>query len=1390
MAVQPRLPWKRFWASRDAHFHVDSGAFLSDPDAPYSRLLDDAVQTLTEIRDLRCLILLGEPGIGKSDAVVSAQTTIAASVANEDRALLVDLRQFGSEDRLYERLTGSSEIAAWRSGKGVLELFLDGFDECLLRVDTLALLLPEAIRELPIDRLRLRVVCRTGSWPTSLEGTLAGLFGAGSVGVYELLPLRRRDVEMAAAAAGADVAAFLEDVLKRDVVALAARPLTLRMLLGLFVRDGHLPTSREEAYLKGCRVLVAENADSRFSARTAGVLDADARLSIAASIAAAMLFSAREAVSVQSENENPSDEVLLLHELRGEFEARGANRDMALREVLGSGLFSSRGPDLFGWAHHSYAEFLAAHCLRVARVDHQQVRTLITGAADPEMRVVPQLTGTAAWCATMIPGLLDDLVKRDPATLLRGDLALAPGSVRAALVEELLLAVREGRVVGSEWSMSDHLYKLRHSELAAQIRPALQENADPSVSALALRIAEECGVSEVQLELLDLAHNAKAPVDLRASAVRALGRIGDAPTRSRLSPLISTAVNEDPDDQLRGSVLQVLWPQDLSADTAFETILPPRNPDLFGQYKHFLRTEFVRALREEDLALALDWTLTRPTGSSTLRDVDDQIVLRCLANDSGEISAGRLAEVLLARLKRDHEVVHHSQVGSLRRVLRQNRSRRLAVSAAVVARASERTSLWRLVRDTELLERSDLAWVLEQLSAADSGSVACTNLILLTRVLCDERDCDAIDLLLSKCSEDAILGERLRETAVAIDLDSELARGSRAALAQERQWELELESQRTNRKTPTSDELADDIERCLTRCESGESEAFWRLAYSLRRDDKGHLYNELSPRLFETPGWNASSIPIRSRIVDAASKYVVAAKQAGIDWIAARTLHRPSFAVLDALHLIAHERYELVAELPESVWREWASVIVAHPGHDMRDDEVARMLMRKAYEAAPGECVTSLVALIEQEVSQHNQVFCLERVLHVWDARLSSCVLERAKAQVGRPTAILSLLGPAMEHGDEEATEWCRSRVVMGDQDIESWVVFAALLVRWGGRADWDSAWELAKGMEERGTAFLKVLSALGANELLARMPETSLGDLYVVAASWSVGQDLWRGPTAADAGVVRMREAAINALKVRGTFTAVAELERLAASDSRPEQFKYLIAEARSTARAQSWLPVPPAQLFRLLRANGSRLVRSGSELRRVLIESIQRLGQKLHDETPAVVDLWNQLPGGTAWRPKDEQSLSDYIARHLRSDLGDRGVVVNREVEVRRGVGGSRGQRSDLHVSATTSGGTAGEDALVKVIVEVKGCWNADVEEAMKTQLYDRYLRENSCTDGIYLVGKFSSDHWDATDPRTGPSRRWSFEELRRLLELQARKLPRENGVIDAYTLDCALR
>jgi hypothetical protein len=65
----PTYNWKRFWCRRGDPVDLSDGGYLRDPDAIRFLNLDSNLVTSDALTNMPCLVLLGEPGIGKSTAL-------------------------------------------------------------------------------------------------------------------------------------------------------------------------------------------------------------------------------------------------------------------------------------------------------------------------------------------------------------------------------------------------------------------------------------------------------------------------------------------------------------------------------------------------------------------------------------------------------------------------------------------------------------------------------------------------------------------------------------------------------------------------------------------------------------------------------------------------------------------------------------------------------------------------------------------------------------------------------------------------------------------------------------------------------------------------------------------------------------------------------------------------------------------------------------------------------------------------------------------------------------------------------------------------------------------------------------------------------------------------
>ena len=1409
-------PWKRFWGKSGNAFLFGPNGYLYDPEGPYT--LNPDVLPLEEVIHRPCLALLGEPGIGKSSALEDERASIERAIsATGERLKWIDLKEYGDEGRLLRDLFEDSEFESWLSGDHKLHVFLDSLDECRIHVPTVVSLLSRKLREHEdqISRLQFRIACRTADWPRSLQEVCEKLWGKESVGVFELAPLIRRDVVVAAQAEGLDADAFTEAIAQRSAQPLASKPITLQMLMGIFKRDGRLPSTQKEVYEQGLAQLCRELSPSRKDSgeqRAIGDLSAQKRFVIASRVAATVVFGGKAAVFTGlGEWETSPEDVPVSELVEGQESAYNTAfviDERSVQEVLKTGLFNGRGSQRLGFAHQTYAEFLAARYAVARSLDLTQKLSLVTSSV--EGRVVPQLSETAAWMAGMDVEVFDALLERDPQVLHRSDVARLDAPSKSRYVATLLKMTEEAKANDFELGSRRLYSELRHPSLAAQLEPYIRDRGkNQVVRRVAIDIAESCRITSLQGALADVALDDSEDAHVRSLAVRALIRVGDPDVRARLKPLMWTTEAEDPDDEIRGRVLKCLWPDVISAEDLFKNLNRPRKGTWRGAYKAFYWFDVHTHLRVEDLPVALNWVKdnfdprSEPFGPHAL-------MLKILARAAHHLDAPEIFDAFvntLASTVLKEGSAYVLSGGSLDEgedlvaVLTEKGAKRKLVEAFVLS-VLGKDDLRKLYYNLPLVGVGDLPWLVGKALDAQAADEA-EKWVALTLLVFNVGEPGHADLIISAAPKSPVLREKFAGWLEPVDLNSPEAEKRRETRARRKQIHQQ-------RGTPLVDPTpAERVRQWLDMFEGGNFDAWWNLVLDMTLEPTStHYGDEYNADLTSLPGWKSASPETKRRILEAAKSYVAKRDAAPSEWLERDppVNHRPATAGYKALLLLRSQDSDFVGALPPSTWKRWAPIILGYPspGRQSDEEEPQLDLIRRAYEHAPEEVIETVSVLVNR--GGHGEPFELHKVLHCWDERLCDVLREKVKDPKLKPHVFRNLLRALMTRGCDDAVAYAQSLLSQTpppDSEKRARLHAAAvMLLLHTGDASWSFVWPVL----QRDAAFarevfedLATSFPISDTPLLApRLTEAQVADLYIWL-EWQYPQaddprnqkrDAFREITSRD-DVADFRDRLLRDLQERGTSAAIQAIDCISHELPHLDWLKWTRLEAETQRCRNDWEPLTPAQLRELVTRKGSRLVRSADELQEAVIESLRRLDQKLQGETPAAPQLWDQLEPNV-FKPKDENHLSDYIKLHLEEDLKRSGIIALREVEIRRRQGrgvGSPGERTDLHVMGTVEE-AGGAYRNVRIIVEVKGCWDGGLKKSMREQLVERYLKDNECRHGLYVVGWYVCDQWNAEDDRRKNTPSWTLDQARGFFDDQAASLSVDGLRIKSFVLNAALR
>ncbi len=144
--------------------------------------------SLESLAEVPCLVLLGEPGMGKSTALNELRELTLSTKAEGDAVLFFYLGAYQTDGLLVEELFKNAEVLDRVSGTHRLHLYLDGLDECLLQINTVASLLAGKLSQFYNDRLFVRITCRTAEWPPTLDNALKHLWVKRPTKLWKFFP--------------------------------------------------------------------------------------------------------------------------------------------------------------------------------------------------------------------------------------------------------------------------------------------------------------------------------------------------------------------------------------------------------------------------------------------------------------------------------------------------------------------------------------------------------------------------------------------------------------------------------------------------------------------------------------------------------------------------------------------------------------------------------------------------------------------------------------------------------------------------------------------------------------------------------------------------------------------------------------------------------------------------------------------------------------------------------------------------------------------------------------------------------------------------------------------------------------------------------------------------
>ena len=1211
--------WARFWYPYPSKIPLAYDGFLADSSQQPNYSGDSDLVTLEQLISSQVLILLGEPGLGKSQALKDAHSTVKAKVeANGHQTLFLDLAGCDNSYRLDKELFLHPTIAEWQKSDYHLYLFLDSFDECFLGIENLAHILPKELRkyEGQFDRLHLWITCRTAVWPSFLEKDLKSIWSKEQVKTYQLAPLRREDVRQAIEATDNVCAdSFLEEIQEKRLTSLAIKPITLKFLIAVYGNQGQKLLENQnlhELYLEGCKALCEEIKDKkRHRQRSISKLSEEQRIVVAARIAAMMMFSNRSSICTEEPCASFEKDVIFRDICEGYETAQGRRFEInkeVVWEVLNTGLFASKGTDYIGYAHRTYAEFLSAWYLSVHKVSKPDIMSLIVHPSETNNRIIPQLYETTSWIASMSDEIFHEVLWTDPDVLLRSDLLSTQDShTKELFVRNMLALCDKGNL---SYTYRYRAYRsLSYPGLSQQLSSYIADKkANIYARYLAMDVAEDCQLGAIHPLLAEVALDDDQPYVVRFRAARIVADSTFSSEKLKLKSLVFSTKEQDPEDDLRGYALKAIYPEHMTTQELLDCLSRPRrNGIIGGAYQDFIAKELPQRVPGSDLAIALRWLLKLPP----CRDLgypfsclSDRLLIRAWERLDDAIILQAFAKVAAQRLQQYSEVIGQSSIDiSFAQLLEEDTAKRRILLEATVREIGDIRQAYCISGCSGYSAlhplKEDFNWLVCQSSSAASEVERRIYAYIVVRRF-NQNNTSEIEAVLTNINKSPALKKEFSWGLGSIDLDSPEAEQKRKEYYEQQRWE---EAHKPVLSDPL---LKKKVLSCLERFEQGDIDEWCHLYQLLLMLPGSERYLERWDADITTfYGWKDADDDTRDRIVSAAKKYILKGNPQNSSWLGQGKVTHSAVGGYRALRLIAVKDRKFLADLRDTVWQNWTGTILGYPTADNDSDgDVRSYILEEAYTRASQELIRVLDVIIDGEnaCDTHIQKH-IEAAEQLWDKQIEAYlvgkIMDKRLTKDNFSYVLKSLLVHQVDSARSLAESYLSVPIPSSQISREKLMLSAKNLLLHTDDAAWSAVWTVIQHDTDIGKDILESVATHTAYDgrIDNKLTEADVADLYIFlyqnyqdqSDEHDIEKKGLNGPEArlimpVD-NIRTWRDWLPHRLQTRGTQEACLALRKImSVVPEKKEALQGRLPEAETLARSQSWEPPSPSEVLRLV--------------------------------------------------------------------------------------------------------------------------------------------------------------------------------------------------------------
>ncbi len=591
--------------------YVDNHGFLCGKphyrESEFVITMDDYVQ-FDEIRTYQYAFILGNGGIGKSTYL----SQIQRSLENEGIPhIRINLRDVSQEKTLTEKI-----LPFCISNKNIPECFilLDALDEAIdnkicnpnaMIQDTIS----ECFKQNP--NIKTILTCRDNRFSMNiLPEFFKKIYDCKDNNIFHLCSLTQENAKEIAEKLGCkNVEDFINKILDYNLGDFASSPITIEPLVLLY-NSGSLENNINHFDIYENLMLNLAN-ETEYRAhksenRECIVTSSSIVLSIASKIATELKFSKKNYVTT-----NPNDKEGFYIDNFININFYGKDKKIYItKEVLLETLLTKifyKSDNKYYFAQQTYQDFLVARYLLNLKLKTKELLNILKTNGT----LHPYLNEAIAFISIKNEKIFNIALKEIPDKILFSSVYFNDNNSKKILFDKYIECVSKDNISFWDYSFNRVFFhkRLYFPSIEKQISQYLKSD-NVNICDTTIDFINDNMLQGFEKSFEKLFFKPKTPITIKVAILSASENCDYKNLLKSISDSIDKfkdEINNDNDDQLRGALLNALYPEYIDTRTVFSFITEPKNKNLHGRYKNFLQHKFIEMVTTQNALLYLEW---------------------------------------------------------------------------------------------------------------------------------------------------------------------------------------------------------------------------------------------------------------------------------------------------------------------------------------------------------------------------------------------------------------------------------------------------------------------------------------------------------------------------------------------------------------------------------------------------------------------------------------------------------------------------------------------------------------------------------------------------------------------------------------------------------------